>query len=108
MRRTPHACSRSTTKSPTFISSLRICGKRRVRLDQTLLLEFGPEIRGNFGLQRVVVLLDLRSAMRTHDQGDRDVGCRRELKRGGAQIDAVLGGDLPELLPLLDDVCRNP
>src|SRR4051812_28699024 len=107
MRRTPQACSRSTTKSPTFMSRLRIGGNRCVCVGQTLLLEFGPEIGRGLSLQRVVVLLDLLSATGSHDQSDRDVGCRRELNRGGAQINAVPGGDRSEFLPLLDHHCRN-
>src|ERR1700733_10638366 len=102
MRRTPQACSRSTTKSPTFISRLRTGGKRCVLLDQTLLLELAPEIGRDLGLERVVVLLDLLRAPGAYDQSDGYVGCRGELKRGGAQIDTVPGGHRTKLLALLD------
>ena len=65
-------------------------------------LEFDPEIGKDLGLKRVIVLLDLLRASRAHHQSYRDVGRRRELKRGGAQIDAVPGGNRSELLPLFD------
>ena len=39
------------------------CGREgRTDFDQTLVLELGPEFRGDLGLQRIVVLLDLLSA----------------------------------------------
>jgi hypothetical protein len=67
------AYSRSTAKSPTFISRLRPSGKRRVRLDQTLLLEIYPEIGRDLCLKRVPILLDLLRASRADDKGDSNI-----------------------------------
>src|SRR6202042_2866878 len=107
MRRTPQACSRSTTKSPTFISRLRTGGKRCVCLNQTLLLEFGPEIRRDLGLQRIPVFLNLLRASSAHAQSDSDVRRRRELKRGSALINPAPGRWVLELLSLFDRGCGN-
>jgi len=44
----------------------------------------------------------LLAASRAHDESDRDIGRRRELQSGGAQIDAVAGCYRSKLLPLFD------
>jgi hypothetical protein len=73
---------------------MSLCRKRRVGFDQALLLEIGPEFGRNLRLKRIVVFLDLLSAPGAHNQGDSDIGCGRELQRGGAQIDTMAAGGI--------------
>jgi hypothetical protein len=65
-------------------SSYGRCGKRRLGFDQSLLFKLGPEFRGDFALQRIVVLRHLLVASRPDDKSDRDIWRCRELKRSGS------------------------
>src|ERR1035437_10265749 len=78
------------------------CGKRSVGFDQTKLSKLGPEFGRDFGLQGIVVLLNLPIASRSYDESDCDIGRCRELKRSGAQIDTIASGYCSQLFALFD------
>src|SRR5436853_7376175 len=79
----------------------------RVLLDQILRFEIGPELGGDLRLHGSVIRKDLLFAFAAHYQGRGNIGCCRELQRGGSKVYSMIARHIPKLSPLFNKVCRD-